>query len=248
MEQKITLQIWYLTIKNFKSMIRDKAQLVWLIGYPLLFMVLYRFAFEEVVFALMAPGLLVAGPTIIISQLAQHFAEEKELGTLQRLDTTPVSRNTILISGLLSQLIIGVIQIALFLILIFVFTIGNPEVIHPDANLFLMFFIPFLVTFSSLGFGLLLASFVKTGGSASGIAWFIILPLQFLGGVITYPAFLPFIPTGLAVDALRSVMSFEFFGSLTSGEVVLNMIYILIWGVAVSLLGMILFQRKTAIL
>ena len=248
MEQKMTQQLWHLTIKNFKSMIRDKAQLVWLVGYPLLFMVLYRFAFEEGVFALMAPGLLIAGPTIIISQLAQHFAEEKESGTLQRLVTTPVSRSTILISGLLSQLIIGIIQIVLFLILIFLFAIGDPEIINSDANLFLMFFIPFLVTFSSLGFGLLLASFVKTGGSASGIAWFIILPLQFLGGVITYPAFLPFIPTGLAVETLRSVMSFEFFGFLTFKEVVLNMIYILIWGVAVTLLGIFLFQRKTAIL
>jgi len=210
-------------------------------GYPLLFMLLYKFAFEPGVFELMVPGVLIAGPTIIISQLAAHFAEEKESGTLQRLITTPVSRSTILLSGLYSQLIVGAIQIIIFLALAFLFQ-GD---IHSNANLFLMFLIPLLVTFSSLGFGLLLASFVKTGGSASGIAWFIILPLQFLGGVVTYPAFLPFLPTGLAVDALRLVMSY---GIISFEEIGLRLIYIFIWGIVITILGVVLFQRKTAIM
>ena len=240
MEPKITQQLWYLTIKNFKSMIRDIAQLVWLFGYPLLFLILFKFAFGEEVFYLMAPGLLIAGPTIIISQLAGHFAEEKELGALQRLITTPTSRSTILLSGLFSQLIIGAIQIVIFLLLVFLF---GAE-IHSNANIVLMFIIPILVSFSSLGFGLLLASFVKTA-SSTGLSWFLILPLQFLGGVITYPAFLPFLPTALAVDSLRSVMTY---GILTFEEVGLKLIYIFIWGVAVSIIGIFLFQRKTAIL
>jgi ABC-2 type transport system permease protein len=221
-------------------MIRDKAQLLWLFGYPLLFVLLYRFAFEEGVFEIMAPGLLVAGPTILIMQLATHFAEEKEFGTLQRLVTTPVSRTTILISGLLSHLVVGAIQIVIFMIIELLLGVTV------QINLiYLMFFIPFLVTFTSLGFGLLLASVVKNSSSAGGIAWFIILPLQFLGGVVTNPPFLPFLPTGLAVEALRSVVGG---GILTFEAVGLKLIFVLIWGVLVSLLGILLFQRKTAIL
>jgi len=236
-----TSQLWYLTIKNFKSMIRDRMQLVWLIGYPFLFMFLYKFATEEGVFEIMAPSLLIIGPTVIISQLASHFAEEKELGTLQRLVTTPVSRSTILLSGLFSQLIIGVVQILILLLSVFLF---GAE-IHSNANIFLLFFIPLLVTFTSLGFGLLLASFVKTSGSAAGLAWFIILPLQFLGGGFSDEPILDFLPTGLAVTALRSVwvdgiINFEIVG--------INLIYTFIWGVAVVIIGIILFQRKTAIL
>lgn len=234
-------RLWYLTIKNFKSMIRDKAQLIWLLGYPFIFVLLYRFAFEEGVFDLMVPAILIAGPTILIMQLATHFAEEKEFGTLQRLITTPASRSSILLSGLLAQLIVGVIQIIIFLLLIILF---GAE-INPDANLFLLFFIPFLVTFSSLGFGLFLASFVKNSSSAGGIAWFIILPLQFLGGVVTHPPFIGFLPTALAVDSLRSVMTD---GILTFEVVGLRLIYLIIWGVVVSLIGLLLFQRKTAIL
>lgn len=234
------LRLWYLTIKNLKSMIRDKAQLLWLLGYPLIFVLLYRFTFEEGVFDLMAPGILIAGPTILIMQLATHFAEEKEFGTLQRLVTTPVSRSTILLSGLLSQLIVGAIQIIIFMILELLLGVS----LQNTAFISLLFFIPFLVTFSSLGFGLLLASVVKNASSAGGIAWFIILPLQFLGGVVTNPPFLPFLPTALAVDSLRSVMD----GIITFEAVGLNLIYIVIWGIGLSLLGILLFQRKTAIL
>jgi ABC-2 type transport system permease protein len=234
-------RLWYLTLKNLKTMIRDKAQLVWLLGYPLIFVFLYRFAFEEGVFALMAPAILIAGPTILIMQLSTHFAEEKEFGTLQRLVTTPASRSTILVSGLLAQLIVGFIQIVIFVALILV--LGAE--IASYAYIFYLFFIPFLVTFSSLGFGLLLASIVKNSGSAGGIAWFIILPLQFLGGVVTHPPLLGFLPTSLAVESLRSVMTD---GIITFEIVGLRLIYLLIWGLVASFIGILLFQRKTAIL
>jgi len=234
-------RLWYLTLKNFKTMVRDKAQLAWLLGYPLIFVLLYRFAFEEGVFALMAPAILIAGPTILIMQLSTHFAEEKEFGTLQRLVTTPASRSIILLSGLLAQLIVGIIQIVIFLALILI--LGAEVASY--AYIFYLFLIPFLVTFSSLGFGLLLASIVKNSGSAGGIAWFIILPLQFLGGVVTNPPLLGFLPTSLAVESLRSVMT----DGIVSFEIVgLRLIYLLIWGLVASLIGILFFQRKTAIL
>jgi ABC-2 type transport system permease protein len=233
-------QLWYLVIKNFKSMIRDKAQLVWLIGYPFLFIMLYRYVYGENVFKILAPSVLILAPTIIISQLASHFAEEKELGTLQRLVTTPVFRGTILLSGLFSQLIIGVIQTIIMIILVTLFGASIPT----DASLFLVFFIPFLLTFSSLGFGLLLASFIKTAGSGAGLAWFIILPLQFLGGGFTDTPPLEFIPPGLAVEALRSVMNDAV---ITFETVWIKLIYIFIWGIVLISIGILLFQRKTAI-
>ena len=34
-------RLWHLVVKNLKSMIRDKANLVWLLGYPILFIVLF---------------------------------------------------------------------------------------------------------------------------------------------------------------------------------------------------------------
>jgi ABC-2 type transport system permease protein len=234
-------QLWYLVIKNFKSMIREIPQLIWLIGYPFLFILLFKFVFGNEAFRILAPSILILAPTVIISQLASHFAEEKESGTLQRLITTPVSRDTILLSGLFSQLIIGVIQTLILIILVALFGGKVPT----DASILLVFFIPFLLTFSSLGFGLLLASFVKTSGSAAGLSWFIILPLQFLGGGFSQDVPLKFIPPGLAVEALRSIMNDAI---ITFETVWIKIIYLFIWGIVLVLIGILLFRRKTAIL
>jgi len=222
-------------------MIRDKANLVWLLGYPILFIVLFRFAYGIAVFEIICAGLLITGPVVIISTLASHFAEEKELGAIQRLITTPVSRHTILLSGLFSQLVVGAIQIVI--IIIFGALVGMN--FHPDANIFLIFFIPFLITFTSLGFGLILASFIKTSSSAGGLAWFIILPLQFLGGAFVQEPLIDSLPTALAVNAMQSVMNL---GSVSFDLVGVNLIFITLWAIGGIILGIILFQRKTAIL
>jgi len=240
LEPKFTSQLWYLTIKNFKSMIREVSQLVWIFGYPLVFILLFRFGYGLEVFDIFAPGVVILAPIVLISQLAGHFAEEKESGTLQRLITTPVSRSTVLLSGLFSQLIVAAIQIVVMLLLILVFGVS----ISPNANVFLLFFIPFIVAFTSLGFGLILASVVRTASSAGGLAWFIILPLQFLGGLLTVPL-VDFIPTSLAAEAMGAVM---IEGSMAFDPVGLNLILITIWGVGLIFLGILLFQRKTAIL
>ncbi|MFX1596517.1 MAG: ABC transporter permease [Promethearchaeota archaeon] len=240
MEPNNISQLWFLTIKNFKSMIREVSQLVWIFGYPLVFILLMRFGYGLEVYDIFAPGIIILAPIVLISQLAGHFAEEKESGTLQRLITTPVSRSTLLLSGLFSQLIVAAIQIVVMLLLTILFGVS----ISPNANIFLLFFIPFLVAFTSLGFGLILASVVRTASSAGGLAWFIILPLQFLGGLLTAPI-INFIPTSLAADAMRAVM---IDGSIAFDLVGLRMIYVVLWGVGLILLGIILFQRKTAIL
>ena len=242
-------QIWYLTIKNFKSMVRDIFQLVWIFGYPLVFILLLRYGYGEgpvegtpySPFELLAPGIIILAPIVLISQLASHFATEKESGTLQRLITTPVSRSAILLSGMVSQLLVAIIQIITMLILCLLFGAHFDS----NANIFLLFFIPFLVAFLSLGFGLLLASIVKTAGSAAGLAWFIILPLQFLGGILSVEPIIEFIPTSLASEAMSAVM---LDGSIEFDLVGLNLIYIAIWSLILIIIGILLFQRKTAIL
>jgi ABC-2 type transport system permease protein len=242
-EPKMIDQLWYLTVKNFKSMIREIRQLIWIFGYPLVFILLLRFGYGLEVYNAFAPGLIILGPIVLISQLAGHFAEEKELGTLQRLITTPVSRHTVLLSGLFSQLIVAAIQIIVMLFLTFLFGAS----FNPNANLFLLFFIPFVVAFTSLGFGLLLASFVNSASSAGGLAWFIILPLQFLGGLLTSPITLPFLdylPTSLGRLAMGAVM---LEGSLAFNLVGLRLILLATWGIGLIFIGILLFQRKTAI-
>jgi ABC-2 type transport system permease protein len=190
-----------------------------------------------------APGFIIAGITVCISQLALHFAEEKETGTLKRLNTTPVAKRNILFSGMISQLLVIVVQIAILILLLYLFG----AYFAPGVNFMLLILVPLLFAFTCLGFGLLLASFTKSQSSAGGLSWFIILPLQFLGGVfflIDNPVS-DFIPTTYANHAMRLIMV----SGVTSWEAIGNDILVLIgFGSVLTILGIILFQRRTAIL
>ncbi|MFX1346415.1 MAG: ABC transporter permease [Promethearchaeota archaeon] len=194
-------------------------------------------------FDIMAPGFIIAGVTVCISQLALHFAEEKETGTLKRLSTTPVSRRNILLSGLLSQLVVITFQVILLIFLLMLFG----AYFAPGVNFVALILIPLLFSFTCLGLGLLLASFTKSQSSAGGLAWFIILPLQFLGGVffeMDNPVS-DYIPTSYAVHAMRLVM----ISGVTSWDAIgTDIIVLLGFGIISTLLGIILFRRKTAIL
>ncbi|MHA1193830.1 MAG: ABC transporter permease [Promethearchaeota archaeon] len=194
---------------------------------------------------LMVPGFIIAGVLVCVSQLATHFAEEKENKTMIRLSTTPVPRRNIVLSGLISQLTVATFQI---IIMIFLATQVFGSYVHPDANWFLIFLIPILFSFSSLGIGMILASLVKTEKSAGGFAWFIILPLQFLGGVFTYGAEIPggqFIPTTYAIHAMRVIM---LNGVSSWNAIGMDIIFITTFGIISTIIGVILFQRKSAIL
>jgi ABC-2 type transport system permease protein len=195
------------------------------------------------VFDILAPGFIIAGVLVCISQLATHFAEEKETGTLERLSTTPVARRNILLSGMMSQLVVITFQVILLIILLTLF--GAYFV--PGVNIILLVLIPILFAFTCMGFGLLLASFTKTQSSAGGLAWFIILPLQFLGGIffeMDNPVS-KYIPTAYAVHAMRLIMV----SGVTTWEAIGTDVLVLLgFGLVSTLLGIVLFQRKTAIL
>jgi ABC-2 type transport system permease protein len=199
---------------------------------------------ELAVMDLMVPGFIMAGVLVCVSQLATHFAEEKEKKTMERLSTTPVPRRDIILSGLIAQLTVAAFQITL---MIFLATQVFGSFVHPDANWFLIFLIPILFTFSSLGLGMILASVVKSENSAGGFAWLLILPMQFLGGIFTYGVEIPgaqFIPTTYAVHAMRVVM---LNGVGTWDAIGGDIIFITAFGIITTLIGVILFQRKSAI-
>ena len=194
-------------------------------------------------FDFIAPGFLISGVLVCISQLALHFSEEKNKGTLKRLTTTPVSRSNILFSGMLSQLLVAFCQTIILLVCLLIFG----AFFNPNANILLLIFIPMLFAFTALGFGTLLASLVKSEETAGLLAWFIILPLQFLGGLFFYfeSPIMKFVPTSYAAHAMRLVMVEGINTWNAIGEDILVLIG---FGAISTLLGIILFRRKTAIL
>ncbi len=199
---------------------------------------------ELSMFDIFVPGILVAGVLVCISQVAAHFAGEKERGTMVRLATTAVSRREILLSGALSQFLITTFQIVFMLLI----ALMLGAYINPNANWFLIFLILVLVIFSVLGMGLTIASFLKDSMSASLYSWFLIIPLQVLGGIFTFGMEFEYsfiFPTYWAVHALRVIM---LNGIGTWEAIGFDIIYLSIFGLITTVIGILLFQRKKAIL
>ena len=142
-----------------------------------------------------------------------------------------------------SQLIVAVFQTILLLLLLLAFG----AYFNPDVNIALLLLIPLLFSFTCLGLGVIIASFVKTQSSAGALVWFIILPLQFLGEVFftVDSPITNFIPTSYVNHAMRLIIT----SGVSSWEAIgMDILVLLGFGIVTTLLGIILFQRKTAIL
>ena len=192
-------------------------------------------------FDMSAPGLVAVGVLVGISNLATMFAFEKSKGILQRLDTTPVPRTVLLLSGGIGQLVISSIQVTILLVALPIFGVNT----SPDANWFLAFIIAISLAFTCIGLGLILASFVKSASAAGGLAWITILPLQFLGG-----GFFPlesnitkFVPTFYTIRAIRLVL---IYGAPLS-SVWQDILITLGFGFVFTCIGMIIFTKKRKI-
>ncbi|MHA1584683.1 MAG: ABC transporter permease [Promethearchaeota archaeon] len=192
-------------------------------------------------FDMAAPGIVAVAVLVGISSIGTMFAFERSHGLLRRLDTTPVSRSTILLSGGAAQFIFSAIQISILLACLPLFGVQ----IVSGANWFLAFLIVMALSLTCIGLGLILAGITRSEKGAGGIAWIFILPLQFLGG-----AFFPMegivpslVPTSYAVNAIRLVLIY----GMGWASVWQDILIVLGFGAVFSIIGLILFSKKNQI-
>ncbi|MEI7485245.1 MAG: ABC transporter permease [Ignavibacteriota bacterium] len=129
----------------------------------------------------MVPGILVVLVTMIGAFLSgMNVVKEKEIGTIEQLNVTPIKKYQFIIGKLMPFWIIGIGELAFGLILgIIVFKIpllGNPLIIFMLASVYL---------FVVLGMGLLISTLTDTQQQAMFIAWFILVLFILMGGVFT---------------------------------------------------------------
>jgi ABC-2 type transport system permease protein len=129
----------------------------------------------------MVPGLLVALVTMIGTLLtAQNIAREKELGTLEQLNVTPITRGQFIAGKLLPFWLIGLIELALGLTLgVLVFDVPV------RGSVFLLFGVAGLYLLVALGIGLWISTIVDTQQQAMFVAFFIINIYMLMSGLFT---------------------------------------------------------------
>jgi len=129
----------------------------------------------------MVPGILVALVTIIGTLLtAQNIAREKEVGTIEQLNVTPISRMQFITAKLLPFWVLALLELALGLVvarlLLGVQLHGNPLLLVVCAAVYLVV---------ALGIGLWISTIVETQQQAMFVNFFLTMIYLLMSGLFT---------------------------------------------------------------
>lgn len=129
----------------------------------------------------MIPGILVLLVTIIGTMLtAMNIVREKEIGTLEQLNVTPVTRGTFIAAKLIPLWIIAMIELAVGLLIArLLFDVpmrGSVLLIFAGAAIYLT---------AALGIGLLISTRAETQQQAMFIAYFVMMIYLLMSGLFT---------------------------------------------------------------
>jgi ABC-2 type transport system permease protein len=162
-------------------------------------------------FQFVAPGIIAMVVMMsLMTALPRAISHEKEVGTLDGMMAAPVNRMSILIGKTIAQMVRGMIQGVIILILavsLFGVTIYG--------SIPLIFALLLLGVFSFVGLGIVITSFAKNEETAAMMMMTVMFPMMFLSGVFFPIAQMPWfmqdiskvLPLTYATTALRKVMT-----------------------------------------
>jgi ABC-type multidrug transport system permease subunit len=148
----------------------------------------------------MVPGILVALMTIIGTLLsAQNIAREKELGTLEQLNVTPITRGEFIVAKLMPFWVLGLIELSLGLIVGWL-VFGVPI----RGSLLLLFGVAGVYLVVALGIGLWISALVDTQQQAMFVTFFIVNIYLLMSGLFTpVDSMAPWVQTVSMVNPVR---------------------------------------------
>lgn len=158
----------------------------------------------------MVPGILAVLLTMTGGFLsALNIVKEKELGTIEQLNVTPIRKYQFILGKLVPFWLLGFVILTLGLIVSYVV-----HGIMPGANIGNIYIFAALYLVAIVGFGLLLSNFTSTQQQAMMVAFFFMLIFILLSGLYTTIESMPpwarkiayINPLTYLVDAMRMVL------------------------------------------
>jgi ABC-2 type transport system permease protein len=126
------------------------------------------------------PGLLAIILTFtLISFTAASIVRERELGTLEQLQVTPITRTELILGKILPFLVIGYVQLTLVIIVM-----RHLFGIHIQGSVLALYLLSGIFIASVLGLGIFISTLAKTQMQATQMSFFILLPFVFLSGYV----------------------------------------------------------------
>ena len=193
----------------------------------------------------MVPGILVALVTMIGAFLsAMNIVKEKEDGTIEQINVTPIRKYQFITGKLLPFWIIGLFELSFGLVL-------TRLVFHVPmvGSVLLIFLFAAIYLLGVLGMGLLISSFTDTQQQAMFITWFFIVIFLLMSGLFTPVESMPpwaqkltyFNPIAYFIEIMRLVM----LKGSGFGDVKGQFAAIALFAVLLNLLAVLNFRKRS---
>ncbi len=187
------------------------------------------------------PGIIIFGLLIMIPTSGRLMLRDKESRFLQRMLTTPARPWEYIASYSLSMVLISIAQIAIFILLGWLF---GMDIIGSIGLAFAVFL---LTAVCSIGIGMVVASLSKSENQGESLSWLFSMPLAILSGVWFSSEFMPsyirtfadIFPFSHAVDAARAVITRGAGFEAINGD----FFFLCGWAAVVFVIGTLLFSR-----
>lgn len=160
-------------------------------------------------YLLMVPGILVNLLTAISTMSALNIVKEKEAGTIEQLNVTPVKKFQFILSKLTPFWILGIV----------VFTIGIIVArlmygIQPLGSTVLLYTFAGVYLFAMVGFGMLISTYSDTQLQAMSLIFLFVMIFNMMSGLFTPIDSMPewakwitrFIPVSYFINVIRMVV------------------------------------------
>lgn len=130
----------------------------------------------------MVPGILVILVTMIGAYMcALNIVKEKEVGTIEQINVTPIKKHHFILGKLIPFWVIGMFVFSLGLFLVGYLVYG----IRPVGNIGLLYAYLALYLVAILGIGLLISTYSNTQQQAMSLAFFFMMIFVLMSGLFT---------------------------------------------------------------
>lgn len=175
---------------------------------------------------------------------ALNIVGEKETGTIEAINVTPLSKMHFILAKLIPYWIIGAIEIAICFLLAWI-VYG----ITPQGSIGLVYVLALLLAFAFSAFGLIISNYNDTMQQAMFVMWFFVVCLMLLSGLFTPVRSMPHWaylstyvnPVHYFIDGIRTV--FVRGGDLRS--IAPNLFALAIFAVIMSLWAMMSYRKRS---
>lgn len=193
----------------------------------------------------MVPGIMVVLVSMLGGMLSSlNIVREKEIGTMEQINVTPVSKLSFILGKLIPFWIIGLVILSLGILIAWII-----YGLYPVGHIINIYIFAFFYLLAFTGFGLMISNFAKTQQQAMFIILFFLIIFILISGLFTPTTSMPQWAQKLTyINPLRyfvEVMRLIYLKGSGFSDILPNLIKIIGFAVVLNLLAVISYRKTT---